>query len=59
LNIPTVGTPVLYLGFTLLVIALLAMDFFLLKARGSHQVKVKEAAIWSVVWIAISLFFCG
>jgi len=59
MNIQTVGTPVLYLGFTLLVIALLAMDFFLLKARGAHQVKVKEAAIWSVVWIAISFVFCG
>ena len=53
------GTPALYLGFTLLVIVLLAVDFFVLKARGAHRVSVKEAAAWSVVWIAIALVFGG
>ena len=57
--IESTGTPVLYLGFTLLVIALLAVDFFVLKAQGAHQVSVKEAAAWSVVWITIALAFCG
>jgi len=59
MTIESTGTPVLYLGFTLLVIALLAVDFFALKAQGAHRVSVKEAAAWSVVWIAISLAFCG
>jgi tellurite resistance protein TerC len=53
------GTPALYLGFTLLVIVLLTLDFFLLKAQGAHRVSVKEAAGWSVVWIAVALAFCG
>ncbi len=53
------GTPILYLGFTLLVIVLLTIDFFVLKAQGAHRVSVKEAAAWSVVWIAISLVFGG
>ena len=57
--IESVGTPILYLGFTLLVVVLLAVDFFVLKTQGSHRVSVKEAAAWSVVWIAISLAFCG
>jgi tellurite resistance protein TerC len=57
--IESTGTPTLYLGFTLLVIVLLAVDFFALKAQGAHRVSVKEAAAWSVVWIAISLAFCG
>jgi tellurite resistance protein TerC len=57
--IESTGTPALYLGFTLLVIVLLAVDFFALKAQGAHRVSVKEAAAWSVVWIAISLAFCG
>ena len=59
MTIESIGTPVLYLGFTLLVIVLLAVDFFVLKAQGSHRVSVKEAAACSVVWIAISLAFCG
>lgn len=53
------GTPALYLGFTLLVIVLLAVDFVALRARGAHRVGAKEAAAWSVVWIVIALAFCG
>lgn len=56
--IESTGTPALYLGFTLLVILLLAADFFTLKAQGAHRVSTREAAGWSVVWIAIALAFC-
>ena len=57
--IESTGTPILYLGFTLVVIVLLVVDFFVLKAQGAHRVSVKEAAAWSVVWIAFSLAFCS
>jgi tellurite resistance protein TerC len=57
--VETTGTPILYVGFTLLVIVLLAVDFFVLKAQGAHRVSMKEAAAWSMVWIAIALAFCG
>lgn len=57
--IESTGTPALYLGFTLLVIILLAVDFLVLKTQGAHRVSVKEAASWSVVWIVIALAFCG
>ena len=53
------GTPALYLGFTLLVTILLAADFLVLKTQGAHRVSTREAAGWSVVWIAIALGFCG
>ncbi|TAK81008.1 MAG: TerC family protein [Betaproteobacteria bacterium] len=59
MTIESTGTPILYLGFTLLVIALLVVDFFVLKVHGAHRVGVKEAAGWSVVWIVIALAFCG
>ena len=59
MNIESTGTPILYLGFTVLVIALLVVDFLVLKVHGAHRVGVKEAAGWSVVWIAIALAFCG
>jgi tellurite resistance protein TerC len=55
--IQSIGTPILYLGFTLLVIILLAVDFAMLKTQGSHRVSIKEAAAWSAVWVAISLAF--
>jgi tellurite resistance protein TerC len=49
----------LYVGFTALVIALLVVDFVVLKAQGAHRVGVKEAAGWSMVWVAVALLFCG
>jgi tellurite resistance protein TerC len=55
----TTGTPALYLGFVLLVVVLLAVDFFALRVHGSHRVGVKEALGWSLLWIAIALGFCG
>ena len=59
MTIESTGTPALYLGFALLVIILLAVDFFVLKIQGAHRVSAREAAGWSVVWIAIALAFCG
>jgi tellurite resistance protein TerC len=59
MSVESTGTPILYLGFTLLVIALLAVDVFALKARGAHRVGVKESAGWTVAWIVVGLAFCG
>jgi tellurite resistance protein TerC len=53
--VESVGSPILYVGFTLVVVLLLAADFLALKTQGSHRVGVREAAGWSVVWIAIAL----
>ncbi|MDQ8153396.1 MAG: TerC/Alx family metal homeostasis membrane protein [Gemmatimonadota bacterium] len=53
------GTPMLYAGFTALVVVLLAVDFLLLRAQGSHKVSVKEAALWSVVWVFAAAAFGG
>jgi tellurite resistance protein TerC len=53
----SIGTPGLYASFTVLVIALLAVDFFMLKKDGGHTVSTGEAAGWSVVWVTIALAF--
>lgn len=52
-----VGTPLLYLSFSLLVLLLLGVDFLLLRTQGAHRVSVKEAAWWSVVWFAAAAAF--
>lgn len=58
-DIAHTGTPLLYAGFSLLVVVLLVVDFVLLKTQGCHKVSIKEAAWWSVVWIlAASAFGC-
>jgi tellurite resistance protein TerC len=45
-----------YLGFVGLVVLLLALDLGVFH-RKAHAVGFKEAATWSVVWIALSLLF--
>jgi len=55
--IDSIGTPSLYLAFSLLVAVLLAVDFFILKHEGEHRVSTREAAIWSLVWVSIALAF--
>ena len=46
-----------WIVFNLFVLAMLALDLGVFH-RNAHEVKVKEAAAWSAVWIALSLLFC-
>lgn len=45
-----------YAGFTLFVLAVLALDLGVFH-REAHEVGVREAAAWSVVWVALALAF--
>ena len=45
-----------YLGFTGFVLALLALDLGVFH-RQAHAVSIREASIWSVVWIGLALVF--
>jgi len=45
-----------YLGFTLFVLAMLALDLGVFHRRA-HTVSVREAARWSAMWIALALVF--
>jgi tellurite resistance protein TerC len=48
------GTPTLYVGFSALVVALLLIDFALLKTQGNQRVSPREAGAWSVIWVAVA-----
>ncbi len=48
----------LWIGFNLFILALLALDLGVFHRR-SHAVSLKEAGIWSAVWVGISLAFCA
>ncbi|MEW6085086.1 MAG: TerC family protein [Chloroflexota bacterium] len=50
------GSVWLWVGFNLFVLAMLAIDLGIFH-RKSHAVSIKEATIWSVVWISLSLLF--
>ncbi|MDP3701731.1 MAG: TerC family protein [Hylemonella sp.] len=49
----------LWIVFVAFVLAALFVDFVVLKKQGAHEVGVKEAINWSIVWVALSLLFNG
>ncbi len=49
----------LWIVFVAFVLAALFVDFVVLKKQGAHEVGVKEALNWSLVWIALSFLFNG
>ncbi|MCZ3383317.1 TerC family protein [Kosakonia sp. SOY2] len=53
----TVGTPMLWGGFAIVVVIMLAVDLLLQGRRGVHTMTMKQAASWSVVWVSLSLLF--
>ena len=46
----------MWAAFTALILGLLALDLFIFH-KDAHVVSVREATIWSVVWIALGLAF--
>jgi tellurite resistance protein TerC len=52
----SVGSPVLWTSFAVVVAVMLALDLGVFH-RKAHVVSVREAAIWSGVWVAVSLLF--
>lgn len=55
----SIGTPLLWSLFAAFVLIALAVDFLALNRQGSHTVSMREASIWSLVWVAVSLLFVG
>jgi len=52
----SIGTPVLWIGFTVFVLAMLALDLGVFH-RKAHEVKTREALLWSILWIGLALVF--
>jgi len=49
----------LWASFIAIVLVSLFVDFVVLKKQGSHDIGVKEALNWSLIWIALSFLFNG
>ncbi|MDH3001549.1 hypothetical protein A1D23_02940 [Chelonobacter oris] len=56
-SLPDIGSPMFYTVFFIIVAIMLAIDLFSLKKSGTHKVSVKEAMVWSVVWVTTSCLF--
>ena len=55
----TIGNPGLWAGFATIVLVMLAIDLFLVGGGKEHRVGFREAAVWSVIWICVTLVFAG
>jgi len=55
----TIGTPLIWSLFTVFVVLALLVDFFAMRRQGAHAVSIREATVWSLVWVAVSFVFVG
>jgi tellurite resistance protein TerC len=55
----SIGSPGLWTAFAIIVAIMLAVDLFVVGGGRQHRVGVREALIWSIVWICISLAFAA
>ncbi len=53
------GTWWMWTGFAGIVIALLLVDLLFVGGGKQHKVSLKEAAIWSLIWVAVALAVNG
>ncbi|CUU25261.1 MULTISPECIES: TerC family protein [Duffyella] len=53
----SVGTPLLWGSFAVVVIIMLAIDLLLQGRRGAQTMTFKQAAVWSLIWVSVSLLF--
>lgn len=53
----TIGSPWMWGGFFVMVLAMIAIDLYVLGGRKAHKVSLKEAGAWTVVWVLVALAF--
>lgn len=53
----TIGTPLMWGIFSVIVLAALAVDLLMMRSKGPHKVETREALLWSAGWIALALIF--
>ena len=53
----SVGTPWLWGSFAAVIVVMLAIDLLLQGRKGAHNMSMKQAASWSLVWVSLSLLF--
>jgi tellurite resistance protein TerC len=55
-NIQTVGTPALWIGFIAFVLLMVLLDLVLFH-RKAHEVSIREALLWTFIWVSLALAF--
>ncbi|MFL9880745.1 TerC family protein [Herbaspirillum rhizosphaerae] len=58
-GVESFASPLMWGGFIVFVLGMLAFDMLVLGGRHSHKVTVKEALGWSIAWVMLALLFSG
>ena len=56
-GLETIASGPIWAGFVGFVLVMLALDLFVFGGNKAHKVSVKEAGIWSLVWVSLALAF--
>ena len=59
MSLTSIGTPMMWVGFIILVLIVLAIDLWGLGGKNAHRVSQKEALAWTVVWMLLAFAFGG
>ena len=55
----SIGTWWMWAGFFALVMVMLAIDLFAVGGGRRHRVSLREAGLWSAIWVGVTLAFAG
>src|SRR5574343_1036596 len=55
----SIGTWWMWAGFLVIILRMLTIDLVIVGGGRQHRVTTREAASWSVIWIAVSMLFAG
>lgn len=55
----TIGSPALWIGFSIVVLVMLAIDLFVVGGGKEHRVSMKEASTWSLIWVSVAFLFAA
>jgi len=58
-GLESIASGPMWAGFIAFVVLMLALDLFVFGGNKAHKVSVKEAGIWSLVWVSLALIFNG
>lgn len=56
-HIESLATGPMWFGFIAFVLAMLALDLFVLGGNRAHRVSTKEAAAWATAWVFLAITF--
>lgn len=59
MNIESFATGPMWAGFIVFVLAMLALDLFVLGGNKAHRVSVKEAGGWVAAWVTLAFTFAA